>query len=174
MKRIIMLLVGISMLALPAAVSANYPTYLNGDRNFIRCDGHMGTAWYVDASSLNVLRYEPPEYVIAVNVVTARSAVGNEDDFYSVGRGMVTDVRTMRFLYDWDACAMYAWNDAEMDWYYLPPGGSWAETGITMPAGEIAFYLAYRMKFYGRRSQYYAYLDRSVAIYEDAFYARIP
>ena len=64
MKRIIMQLVGISMLVLPAAVSANYPTYLNGDRNFIRCDGHMGTAWYVDASSLNVLRYEPPEYVI--------------------------------------------------------------------------------------------------------------
>ncbi|WP_315452920.1 hypothetical protein [uncultured Selenomonas sp.] len=100
MKRIIMLLVGISMLVLPAAVSANYPMYLNGDRNFILCDGHMGTAWYVDASSLNVLRYEPPEYVIAVNVVTARSAIGNEDDFYSGGSGSVTDVRTMRFLYD--------------------------------------------------------------------------
>ena len=106
MKRIIMLLVGLSMLVLPAAVSANYPMYLNGDRNFILCDGHMGTAWYVDASSLNVLRYEPPEYVIAVNVVTARSAIGNEDDFYSGGSGSVTDVRTMRFLYDWDACTM--------------------------------------------------------------------
>ena len=174
MKRIIMLIVGISMLALPAAVSANYPTYLNGDRNFIRCDGHMGTAWYVDASSLNVLRYEPPEYVIAVNVVTARSAIGDEDDFYSGGSGMVTDVRTMRFLYDWDACAMYAWNDAEMDWYYLPPGGSWAETGITMPAGEIAFYLAYHTKFYGSKPFYNSFLKRSTTVYNDDFYTRIP
>ena len=38
MKRIIMLLVGVLMLALSAAASANYPMYLNGDRNFILCD----------------------------------------------------------------------------------------------------------------------------------------
>ena len=174
MKRMAVMLIGLFVLALPVVTSANYATYLNGDRNFILCDGHMGTAWYVDASSLNVLRYEPPEYVIAVDVVTARSAVGNEDDFYSGGSGMVTDVRTMRFLYDWDACAMYAWNDAEMDWYYLPPGGSWAETGITMPAGEIAFYLAYHMKFYGSKPFYNAFLKRDVAVYNDEFYARIP
>ena len=91
MKRIIMLLVGISMLVLPAAVSANYPMYLNGDRNFIRCDGHMGTAWYVDRTSLVVQKYEPSQYIIAVNVLTARSAIGNEDDFYSGGSGTVTD-----------------------------------------------------------------------------------
>ena len=35
---------------------ANYPTYLNGDRNFILVDGHMGTAWYVNRSSLAVLQ----------------------------------------------------------------------------------------------------------------------
>ena len=174
MKRMAVMLIGLFVLALPVVTSANYATYLNGDRNFILCDGHMGTAWYVDSSSLVVQRYEPPQYVIAVNVVTARSAVGDEDDFYSGGRGVMTDVRTMRFLYDWDACAMYAWNDAEMDWYYLPPGGSWAETGITMPAGEIAFYLAYHMKFYGSKPFYNAFLKRDVAVYNDEFYARIP
>ena len=174
MKRMAVMLIGLFVLALPVVTSANYATYLNGDRNFILCDGHMGTAWYVDSSSLVVQRYEPPQYVIAVNVVTARSAVGDEDDFYSGGRGVMTDVRTMRFLYDWDACAMYAWNDAEMDWYYLPPGGSWAETGIVMPAGEIAFYLAYHMKFYGSKPFYNAFLKRDVAVYNDEFYARIP
>ena len=174
MKRIIMLLVGVLMLALSAAASANYPMYLNDDRNFILCDGHMGTAWYVDAASLKVLRYEPPEYVIAVNVVAARSAIGDEDDFYSGGRGAMTDVWAMRFLYDWDEGAMYAWNDAQMDWQYLPPTGSWAETGIAMPAGEIAFYLAYRMKFYGSRPQYNEYLKRDVDVFDGDFYARIP
>ena len=174
MKRIIMLLVVVLMLALSAAASANYPMYLNGDRNFILCDGHMGTAWYVDASSLNVLRYEPPEYVIAVDVVTARSAVGNEDDFYSGGRGTVTDVRTMRFFYNWDLRQMYVAKEGADDWRLLPPQGSWAETGISMPAGEIAFYLAYHMKFYGSKPFYNSFLKRSTTVYNDDFYTRIP
>lgn len=45
---------------------------------------------------------------------------------------------------------------------YLNPQGSWAETGISMPAGEIAFVLAYNYKFYGDR-----------AYYSDDFYNRI-
>lgn len=35
---------------------ANYPTHLNGDKNYILVDGHMGVAWYVDRSSLAVLQ----------------------------------------------------------------------------------------------------------------------
>ena len=48
------------------------------------------------------------------------------------------------------------------NWRYLNPQGSWAETGISMPAGEIAFALAYNYKFYGDR-----------AYYSDDFYNRI-
>ena len=172
MKRMAVMLIGLFVLALPVVTSANYATYLNGDRNFILCDGHMGTAWYVDSSSLVVQRYEPPQYVIAVNVVTARSAVGDEDDFYSGGRGVMTDVRTMCFAYNWDDRAMYV-KDGD-GWHFLLPTGSWAETGIVMPAGEMAFYLAYHMKFYGSKPFYNAFLKRDVAVYNDEFYARIP
>ena len=87
----------------------------------MRCDGHRGTEGKVNRTSLVVQTYEPPQYIIAGNGLTARSDIVNEGDFYSGGSGTVTNVRTMRFLYDWDACAMYAWSDAEMDWYYLPP-----------------------------------------------------
>ena len=48
---------------------ANYPTYLNGDRNFILVDGHMGVAWYVDRSSLKVNQYLPPHYIIMIPVI---------------------------------------------------------------------------------------------------------
>ena len=34
------------------------------------------------------------------------------------------------------------------DWRYLDPNGCWAETGISMHAGEKAFELAYGMEFY--------------------------
>lgn len=48
----------------------SYPVYLNGDRNYILCDAYKETAWYLDRSSLNVQKYDPPQYIIAVNVVT--------------------------------------------------------------------------------------------------------
>ena len=56
------------VMVIGSVASANYPTHLNGNANYILVDGHMGTAWYVDKSSLVVQKYEPPQYIIAVNV----------------------------------------------------------------------------------------------------------
>ena len=63
--------------------SAGYSTYLNNDKNYILCDGHMGRGWYIVRDSLAVEKYEPPEYVIKVQMVSAESAIGNVDDFYN-------------------------------------------------------------------------------------------
>lgn len=151
---------------------ANYPTYLNGDRNFILCDGKMGTAWYVDRSSLNVHRYNPPNYIIAVNVVSASSAIGSEEDFYTRGgRGKIDSVKTYRFYYNSNDIKMYVENKPN-DWVYLNPDGSWADTGIRMPAGEIAFALAYNKKFYGNLTRR-SYDGKIYNIYSDDFYNRI-
>ncbi len=128
---------------------ANYPEYLNGDRNYIRCDGHMGTAWYVVASSLNVEKYEPPQYIISVDVVSARSAIDDERDFYeNGGAGKITGVKHHRFFYNWNLRRMYYDSKGNNDWRYLDPKGDWAHTGIHMPAGQIAFLLAYDLEFY--------------------------
>ena len=107
----------------------------------------MGVAWYVDRSSLNVEKYAPPEYVIEVNVVTADSAIGDEWDFYSGGQGKITDVRIYWFYYNWNTKRMY--QDQNGNLSYIDPWGPWASTGVTMPAGEMAFYPAYNLKFYG-------------------------
>ena len=174
MKRFFALVVGLCVFILSRAAFANYPTYLNGDRNLILCDGHMGVAWYVDRTSLVVQKYEPPQYIIAVNVVTADSAVGDERDFYSGGKGRIKEVRTMRFFYNWDLRKMYVGKGGADDWRFIPPTGSWAETGISMPAGEIAFALAYNMRFYGSMPFYDKFLKREVMVFNDDFYARIP
>lgn len=127
--------------------NANYPVHLNGDPNFILVDGHMGTAWYLDRSSLNVQKYAPPHYIIAVNIVSVRNADrGNTD---------INSVTTKRFLYNWNTRDMYVERNLNAsDWEYLRPNGSWAETGITMPTGEMALYIAYSMKFYGSMSYF--------------------
>lgn len=128
-----------------------YPEYLGGDSNFILCDGKMGVAWYVDRSSLAVEKYEPPQYIIAVNVVTVNDA--------DRGNTEISKVKTLRFFYNSDRGEMYIDQDGNDNWRYLDPDGSWAQRGVALPAGEIAFALAYHMKFYG--------------IYDNDFYARI-
>ena len=172
-KKSFSLLLGLMVLCISAVASANYPTYLNGDRNLILCDGHMGTAWYVDRSSLVVQKYAPPQYIIAVNVVTASSAYNNENDFYNGGQGKINSVKTMRFFYNWNLREMYVDTTGNDGWRYLNPNGSWAETGVSMPAGETAFYLAYKMKFYGSKTFYNSFLRKSICPYDDSFYSKI-
>ena len=71
-------------------------------------------------------------------------------------------VQTKRFFYNYDLRQMYVARDGNEDWRYLNHKGSWAETGVVMPAGEMAFALAYHLKFYGK-----------TASFEDSFYDRI-
>ena len=134
-----------------SSVAGAYSPYLNGDSNFILCDGHMGTAWYVDRSSLVVEKYAPPQYIIAVNVCTVDNA--------NNGNTEISKVQTLRYFYNWNLREMYADRDGNSNWRYLDPHGSWSKTGISMPAGEIAFALAYNLKFYG--------------VYSSSFYNRI-
>uniref|UniRef100_UPI0018C4E440 hypothetical protein n=1 Tax=Pectinatus frisingensis TaxID=865 RepID=UPI0018C4E440 len=136
MKRHIISLI-ISMLVIFTASTAlayqPYAQYLNGDPNFKLCDGHMGIAWYVDLSSLNVNLYNPPEYIIGVNIVSA-----NADNNYAVEK-----IMTYRFKYNYDQQAMYVENPETGAWKYIPNDGGWADTGVVQPAGMIAFYQAY-------------------------------
>ena len=172
-RKVFALFAGLAVLCIAVVANANYPTYLNGDRNLILCDGHMGVAWYVDRNSLVVQKYDPPQYIIAVNVVTASSAYNDENDFYNGGRGKITKVATMRFFYNWDLREMYIDTTGKDGWRYLNPNGSWAETGVSMPAGEIAFYLAYKMRFYGSKSFYNSFLKKYISPYGDEFYSKI-
>lgn len=117
---------------------ADYPDYLNGDRNYILAGGHMGYGWYLDKGSLAVESYNPPNYIITVDVVTVEDANKGNTAIYSR--------KTMRYGYDWNNRKMYSfWNN---QWHYIPPVGSLAETGHQF-SGEMAFYIAYNMKFYG-------------------------
>jgi len=144
MKKWFALLVMVCTFLISSAVGAYtnpYPAHLNGDSNFILCDGHMGVAWYVDRSSLVVEKYDPPQYIIDVNVCTVQDA--------NKGNTAISNVRTYRYFYNWGLRKMYVDYDGTSNWRYLDPHGCWADTGISMPAGEVAFALAYNLKFYG-------------------------
>lgn len=63
----------------------------------------------------------------------------------------ISRVLTRRFFYNSDLGKMYVGKDGYSNWRYLDPNGSWAKTGVVMPAGEKAFEFAYNMRFYDLR-----------------------
>ena len=76
-------------------------------------------------------------------------------------------VETMRFYYDWYKREMYyqgrMFSENDGKWHYLTPVGPEQATAIYMPTGEKAFYLAYRMKFYGSGEK--VWYDNAASMY---------
>lgn len=81
----------VSVCVYPAS-AAIYPDYWRNDKNFPLVWGHMGTAQYMDKTSLVVQRYDPPNYVIAVNVITVYGA--------DSGNTEIARVDTFRYYYN--------------------------------------------------------------------------
>ena len=173
MKKIVSLTVMLFCLLINSTVFAsNYPDYLNNNRNYILCGGHQGVGWYIDRSSLVVKKYNPPYYLIAVNVVRALLS-SNGIQLDRINSPIIDEVETRYYYYNWDDRKMYLLSDSDNKYHYIPPVGSLAATGHEF-SGELAFYIAYRMKFYGGR-QYY---DSSTGRYEnvnfsDSLYNRV-
>lgn len=134
------------------AFASGYPDYLGGNRNLLFCGGHMGTGWYVDKTSLVVQEYNPPKYQIAVNVLQVNDADRGNTSY---------SVHTVYWRYDWNTRKMYRSNTGYNNWHYVPPTGSLAETGHEF-SGEMAFYLAYHMKFYGSKTYWNDFLQKRV------------
>lgn len=127
--------------------NADYQEHLNGDPNFILIATFRGTGYYLDKSSLVVQQYAPPQYIIAVNVVDVPHAYD--------GDTIISRVQTDKFLYNWNTKSMYLYSDSKNTWNYINPYGYKIDKYmIEIPAGEMAFYLAYNMKFY-KSSSYF-------------------
>lgn len=163
MKKVFLLLLSLCLFLMAGTASASmYQRFLNDDPNYVIVDGHTGEAWYLDRSSLYVEKYDPPQYIIVANVCRVPHA--------DRGNKTISDVTTYRFFYNWDQRKMYWDKGGNSNWVYLDPQGYWAATGIVMPAGEMAFYLAYRMRFYGNIMFYSSYSHKYYPCYGDHFY----
>ena len=161
-----------------AAVDENY---FNGDKNYIYCGASMGAGYFVDRSSLIVEKYNPPIYVISIDVLSAGHYYDN-NSVAKLGRRY-----TERFLYDYSTKKMYYYTpngggkymrsryennyrgrndkfskeklkmideiDWNSDWTLVDPDVFYGEGAVFPTVGEIAFALAYNLKFYGSNYQ---------------------
>ena len=161
MKKILLLLFSLCLFLTASPASAN--PFLNDDPNYVWVDVNQGKCWYIDRSSLYVEKYEPPQYIIVTNVCTVPRA--------SYGETTITNVFPMRFFYNWKENKMYVDKKfGTSDWMYLQPLGPAYINRLNMPAGEMAFYLAYHKKFYGRYKYSSATYRYPISLFTDEFY----
>ena len=137
--------------------------YLNGDKNYIYCGASMGAGFFVDRNSLSVEKYNPPQYIISIDVVE----VGN---YFNNGSTKISRRKNCKFMYNYSTRKVYIYTpdvisrqdmrkryetqvqkiDQSIDWnsdwvildVYYGEG-----TGHYKDAAEVAFALAYKLKF---------------------------
>lgn len=118
--------------------------------DYVDC-GAESVSYYVDKNSLNVLKYAPPEYIIAVNLVyhSTYVAAGTNQE---AARSVAT-----QFKYDYDDRRIYVKRSDDHGasyWIFVDPklvgtlDGAQKGWDRDMAAGEIAFFLAYGMSFF--------------------------
>ena len=113
---------------------------------YIRYGGaSTGLSFFIDKSSINVHKYNPPEYIIAAQVITHFNAVLREG---------IIKATTYRYRYDYVARRMYrevADGNGAVQWQLVDPSASKSYHDDNWVAlGEIMFCLAYNMSFYDR------------------------
>ena len=133
--------------------NAEYPKYLDDQKIYVLCGVHAGTAWYINRKSIDVERFDPPHFRLAVEVAVVPRA----------GDGDLTHVEYIRneYFYDWSTRKMYAVKSGEK--IFIPPYGTTAELPSSYD-GELAFFIKYGKKFYGE-----LYADKNYNFNKDLY-----
>lgn len=121
--------------------------------NYISC-GAENISWQIDKTSLNVLKYEPPEYIIAVNLICTSSNGLSGTNAITLAKS-----QTRQFRYNYNDRRIYVKRSDDSGavyWIFIDPKvigtpeGYKNDWDTDMAAGEIAFYLAYGMSFFDK------------------------
>lgn len=120
----------ILLLLMATCIAGPFPKHLNGDSDIIQLQQNT----YIRKSSVNVIKYAPPEYTISIEVI-----VGDFD-------GNITSKYTSKFFYEYDNKNMYYRETGE--WIYIQPTSFEAVNTEMRSIGEMAFYLAYGIRFF--------------------------
>jgi len=170
-KSIALLMIIVVMNFMSVAFAADEENYFKGDKNYILCGAAMGAGFFVDRNSLKVEKYDPPIYILSIDILDA--------GYYFMDRSKSHLGRryTDRFMYDYSQRKMYLYTpngggdmkwryenyyrdnkeklnkniDWNSQWTYVDPDVFYGEGAVFPTAGEIAFALAYGVKFHGSK-----------------------
>lgn len=173
LRRIIIAMLTVAIILLSAVAFANpYPATLDNG-NLVLVDGGMGVGRYADRSSVAVERYAPPNYQIAISLVsvTFSDEYWRSHGTYVGGSYNVGEPFTLQFRYDWDRKSVaYNRGDIWQDWD-TNRDYSHAEGEPLIPnVAEVAFVSAYNMRFFGDKTGYSPVLKQHRRIIDGSLY----
>ncbi|MBO6179956.1 MAG: hypothetical protein J6O04_12350 [Selenomonadaceae bacterium] len=173
LRRIKTAMLTVAIILLAEVTFANpYPATLDNG-NLVLVDGGMGVGRYADRSSVAVERYAPPNYQIAISVVsvTFSDEYWRQHDTYVGGPYKIGEPFLLRFCYNWDRKSVaYNWGDNWQDWD-INRDYSHAEGEPLIPnAAEVAFVSAYNMRFFDDITGYSPILKRQRRIIDESLY----
>ena len=148
MKKIcsVFILAGIMMFS--TTCFASIADDLENNPNYIYYGGAgTGISFFLDKTSINVNKYEPPVYIIAF--INMSYSAG----FPKGGRPESVTPITVWYKYNYDSRKMYLGRqqvDGTFSWEYINPQEVNTNSAINsmVTGGELAFYLAYNRSFY--------------------------
>ena len=163
------------MLAMVATALANYPSTLDSG-NLVLVDGGRGVGYYADRSSVKVEKYAPPEYLLAINVVSVEFSdeYWRSHETYIGGPYTMGNRFTLKFRYNWDRKVIsYQRGETWLDWE-VNRDYSHAEGDPMIPfAAEVAFVSAYNMRFFNDKLGYSPMLKKRQRIIDEQLYLRL-
>ena len=171
--RIKITMLTVAILLLSAVAFANpYPATLDNG-NLVLVDGGMGVGRYADRSSVAVEQYAPPNYQIAISLVsiTFSDDYWRQHDTYVGGPYRMGESSILRFRYNWNRKSVaYVRGNNWQDWD-INRDYSHAEGEPLIPnAAEVAFVSAYNMRFFGDKTGYSPVLKRQRRVIDESLY----
>ena len=171
--RIKITMLTVAILLLSAVAFANpYPATLDNG-NLVLVDGGMGVGRYADRSSVAVEQYAPPNYQIAISLVsvTFSDEYWRQHDTYVGGPYRMGESSILRFRYNWNRKSVaYVRGNNWQDWD-INRDYSHAEGEPLIPnAAEVAFVSAYNMRFFGNKTGYSPVLKQHRCVIDESLY----
>ena len=149
-----------------AFAESPYPSTLENG-TLICVDGGMGVGRYADKNSVSVDKYAPPFYELSIDVYSVNFSDKHYREYGSYLASPYTFNGSDRlyFKYNWDTRTIFHKVDGVWKVWDLNRHYSHAEGNPLIPyAAEVAFYSAYRMKFFNDKTGYdgYRVIDKSL------------
>ncbi len=150
-----------------------YPDTLDSG-NLILVDAGMGVGKYADRSSVNVRKYAPPNYEIAINIIPVffSEEYCRKHKTYLNGPYTIQKPFCMTFRYNWNRKAVsYERHDGTwVDWN-INRDNSHADGEPLVPnTAETAFVTAYNMRFFNNMMRYSPTLKSKRRVIDESFY----
>ena len=143
--------VALLLITSTAFAESPYPQTLENG-NLVLVDGGMGVGRYADRASVGVDKYAPPFYELSIDIlpVTFSDSYYRENGTYVGSTYTTGSSYRLYFKYNLDTKTVFNKQNGIWKVWDINRNYSHAEGNPLIPnAAEVAFFHAYRMKFFG-------------------------